>query len=37
LLDHPAEEERWFRFRDERERAISWLREERIEPIVEDG
>ncbi len=34
LLSYPAEEERWFRFRDERvrERVLEWLDEEGIEP-----
>ena len=36
LADHPAEEERWFRFEQERERqwAVDWLRAEGIEPVV---
>jgi hypothetical protein len=34
LADQPAEQERWYAFRDarRRERAIAWLREEDIEP-----
>jgi hypothetical protein len=32
LLDAPAERERWFTFRDARQRALEWLRSEGIEP-----
>ncbi len=37
LLNHPAEQERWFAFRDARlrQRVIEWLEEEEIEPILE--
>lgn len=37
LLDYPRERERWFQFQAERqrERALEWLKEEGIEPILE--
>lgn len=39
LRDQPAEEERWFRFRDERarERILEWLEDEGIEPQSAEG
>ena len=35
LLDHPAERERWFKFKDERlrERIVEWLEAQGITPI----
>lgn len=38
LLDHPAERERWFQFRNARlrERITEWLRDEGIEPVEEN-
>jgi hypothetical protein len=35
LLDYPDERERWFAFRDarQRERVVQWLRDEGIEPV----
>jgi uncharacterized protein UPF0158 len=35
LLDHPKERERWFAFRDgrQREHVVEWLRDEGIEPV----
>ncbi len=37
VYDEPAERARWFAFKDarERERAIAWLRDEGIEPVLE--
>ena len=39
LLEFPAEEERWFKFKDERarERILEWLEEEGIEPELKQG
>jgi hypothetical protein len=38
LEEHPGEREGWFAFKDARmrQRALDWLREEGIEPIVDD-